>query len=189
MPNVKRGHVEQGKGQHRTGQIAADTARRSASAGIPQSASSHDHESARRKRHAGELCRVSIKVCRNSGSSKVLPSSAKPSMNINRIHTAKVRSLNKMEINDGIFAPPLQRMTNRSEAAATMERNQDEVGFEPVVPLPLVEHDLQAAQAQGDKSRDPRSQSCFTQFAAAQVCGILDQARGEQQRQDADRKC
>ena len=36
--------------------------------------------------------------------------------------------------------------------AASMAKTDDEVGAEPIVLLPLVQHDLQAAQAQGDQA-------------------------------------
>ena len=53
----------------------------------------------------------------NSGSSSVLPSRAKPSMNINRFETAKVRSRNRCRSMMGSLCLHSQKITKISAAA------------------------------------------------------------------------
>ena len=58
----------------------------------------------------------------NKGNSSVLPSKAKPSMNISKLETAKVRSRNKCRSMMGSLFLHSQMTTKIREAAAIAER-------------------------------------------------------------------
>ncbi len=123
----------------------------------------------------------------NSGSSSVLPSRAKPSMNISRLEMPKVRSRNKCRSMMGSLCRHSQKTTKINEAAADHGKNHDEVRFEPVVALAFVEDDLQRSQAERDKAEADVVDLGFAQLAAVEIWRILNQPRGEQDRKNADR--
>ena len=59
--------------------------------------------------------------------------------------------------------------------------------FEPVIALALVEHNLQRAQAERDETQPNIVNARLTQLPAPEVGWVLNQTRGQQQRQDPDR--
>ena len=91
-----------------------------------------------------------------------------------------------MQIDDGIFVSPLPDDHEDQGGCANDRKRDDEVRFEPVFALTFVENNLQSAQAQSHKSQAHIVDVSFAQLAALEVGRILNEPRGEQDRQNAD---
>src|SRR5712691_7473065 len=91
-----------------------------------------------------------------------------------------------MEIDDGVFVSPLPNNHEDQGRRANQRQRDNKVRFKPVVALTLVENDLQSAQAQSYKSEPNIVDASFAQLAAPKVGWVLNQSRGEQDRQNPD---
>src|ERR1700731_3141089 len=92
-----------------------------------------------------------------------------------------------MQIDDGVLVPPLPDNNEDQGSRCDQRKHNDEAGFEPIVALTLVEDNLKRSQPQRYKTEADVVDFRFAKFAALEVGRILDEPRGEQQRNDADR--
>ncbi len=102
---------------------------------------------------------------------------------------AKFLIAEEAQVDERIFLPPLPH-DEADDADDEEEREEaDEARGEPVVLFALVEHDLQAAHGEGEEG-----QAHVVHVAQARGIGldprrIFDQARDQNEGQDADREC
>src|ERR1700682_2068548 len=65
--------------------------------------------------------------------------------------------------------------------------DHDEVRFEPILALSLVEDNLQGSQAKSNETESDIVDGGFAELAASEKGWILNEPRSEQKRDDADR--
>src|SRR4029077_12548578 len=91
----------------------------------------------------------------------------------------------EVEIDDGIFVSPLPDHYEDQGGCANDGKSDDEVRFKPVFALTFVENNLQSAEAECHKSQPNVVNVSFAEFAALEVGWILDEPRGQEDRQNA----
>ena len=171
--------------------------RRSPASGpdIAQQHSHHRHAARRSPMPPGESTRpLSIavypsSVCRNSGSSAVLPYSTKPSTSMETVASVKLRSFRMWKSMIGCFWRNSQNTTAIRQTTVIDGERHDEVRGEPVFLLAFVQHHFERAQTQRQQTRSPcsRSSSRLPKPLRTRYGGSKISSAGQHQRQDADR--
>src|ERR1017187_3169335 len=92
-----------------------------------------------------------------------------------------------MQIDDGILVPPLPEDYEDQGGCGYGGKYDDEVGFKPVVALALVEDDLQSSEAERYKAEADVIDFGFAELATLEIGRVLNEPRGQQQGNDADR--
>src|SRR3984885_15122378 len=91
-----------------------------------------------------------------------------------------------MQVDDGIFMMPLPEDDKDQRRGRDDGQPQNEVRFEPVIALTFVEDDLKGSEAERDETEAGVVDAGFAKLAALEVGRILDEARGEKQRNNSD---
>ena len=91
-----------------------------------------------------------------------------------------------MQIDDGIFVRPLPYDDEDQGDGRYQGKDHDEVRFEPIIALALVEDDLQGSQTESDEAEAYVVDFGFAELAALEIGRVLNEPRGQQQRKDAD---
>src|SRR6266567_7813804 len=91
-----------------------------------------------------------------------------------------------MQINDRVFISPFPIDHEDQRRQGDDRHPDDKMRFEPIFTLPFVEDNLQRPQSQGHESKSDVVDMSFGESAPPEVWRILDQSRGEQDRQNSD---
>src|SRR5580704_16743383 len=92
-----------------------------------------------------------------------------------------------MQIDDGVLLIPLPDDNPSERSYGDGSQDDDEIRFEPILPLPLVENHLQGAEAKGNQPQPNVINVGLAEFAATEVWRILNQPRSQYQRKNAHR--
>ena len=80
-----------------------------------------------------------------------------------------------MQVDDRVLLPQLPDDHKQDSRGGNDRKGKDEVGFKPVVTLPLVENDLQATEAQRHHAESDVVDFGLAQLAPPEIGRILDQ--------------
>src|ERR1700691_6021852 len=92
-----------------------------------------------------------------------------------------------MQIDDGILVLPLPENHEDQGDRGDQGENHDEVGFEPIIALSLIEDNLQGAQTERHEAQTNVVDFSFAELASFKKGWILNEPRGQQNRNDPDR--
>src|SRR5579859_363647 len=92
-----------------------------------------------------------------------------------------------MQINDRVLVRPLPKNNEDQRRNADDRENQDEMRLEPILALSLIENYLESSKSQGYKAEANVIDVGFAQLPALQIGRVLDEARGEQDGENAYR--
>src|ERR1700682_4427068 len=91
-----------------------------------------------------------------------------------------------MQVDDGVFVVPLPEDDEDQRHGGDHGQRQNEMRFEPVIALSLVEDHLQRSEAERDQAEPDVIDLRFAQLAALEIWRILDEPRRQQKRKNAD---
>src|SRR6266550_6121023 len=92
-----------------------------------------------------------------------------------------------MQFDNRILLIPLPKEHEQQRRRRDQRQGQNEVRFEPIFTLALVQDDLQSSQSDSHEAEAYVVDFQLGKLPAAEVGRILNQARSQQQRDDADR--
>src|SRR5580700_2277428 len=91
-----------------------------------------------------------------------------------------------MQIDDGILVLPFPEDDEDYRGCGYQRENHDEVRFEPIVALALVEDNLQGSEAKGNETETDVIDFGFAELAALEIRRILNKPRSQQKGENPD---
>src|SRR5208282_4612501 len=91
-----------------------------------------------------------------------------------------------MQIDDWILVLPLPENHKDQGDSGDEREDHNEVRFEPIIALPLVENNLQGSKAKGHEAEADVIDFGFTELAAPEIGRILNEPRGQENGNDSD---